>query len=175
MYRVTVPGSGLRTICVFAVGPDQMKAFEEFITRSPNATPIAKKTLLWMIRQSESLSRPVALSIPPLDDDPPEPTDSLPKDALPFSDQVAYSVHDMDSSGGKTHIDLFLRAMGSPMKISSHCGRYEGTESNDKAGGHTIWIALEPYGWGGHETYRHLPFDREAILAIPVPTTTDEE
>lgn len=170
MHRMLVEGSGMQSFLLFSVSPDRMSALEEFIMISPNATPIAKKTLLWMLRQTKGLSLPVSLMIPPLDDDPPDSREDLSnKESLGFSAQVAYSVHDMNSSGGKTHLHLFFRGMGSPMHFSSHCGRYLGRAFDSKAGGHTIWIAAELYGWGGFETYRHLPFDRETILSTPDP------
>lgn len=170
MHHMLIPGSGLRTVTLFSVSPDRIGALEEFIMVSPNATPVAKKTLLWMLRQTKGLSLPVSLMIPPLDDDPPvDDEDPSKKDSHGFSAQVAYGVHDMNSANGKTRIDLFLRGMGSPMHFTSHCGRYFGRAFDSKAGGHTIWIATELYGWGGYETYDHLPFDREAILATPDP------
>lgn len=109
----------------------QMDALERFIAASSNASEFAKKVIIWTLRQTQNLTRPVALSI-------------WDKDSGPNSSQVQNAAHNMDSVNGKTRIDLFFGGMGTEMRLGHHCGCFEerdGDPFNAEADGCTIWFA----------------------------------
>lgn len=114
----------------------QMKELEKLVFSSRDAEELGKKLLVWMLRKSENLTRPVRMTLI----DPAEGREGLMK-----SHVAAYAAHDMNSLNGSTHIDFILGAMGSPMCFSSHSGSYLNGELNPRAGGATTWLAIDHY------------------------------
>lgn len=111
------------------VTSDQIEALEICIINSRDVKPPAKKVLIWLLRQTRNLTRPVCLLMP---------------NENPLGRVVSYSVHDMQSANGTTHIDVFMRAMQSDMDFSTHGGLIMGGETKS-SGGYTVWIA--PYDY----------------------------
>jgi len=108
----------------------QMRYLELVIAESIDATDFGKQALIWMLRQTDGLSRNIAVS-------------------LPFSwgkqtvRGVYKSVHDMCSDNGSTHLWRTFAAMGVGSGINSHCGLYEGQAQklNHDLPGYTVWIS----------------------------------
>ena len=123
------------------ISVEQMKAFRKLILDSKDGNSFGKEVMLWLINNSDHLTRPVAVNIPT----------SI---AHEFAYNAATSVHDMLSSNGTTYLNELIRLMGSPLHFSHHCGQYAtlGLIQNDKRSfsskleGYTIWLTPEYYG-----------------------------
>lgn len=122
----------------------QMSALEAFIIKSKDASDFAKRAIIWALRQTESLAKPVALSLWYKDFD----TERV--------DNVQDGAHDMNSSNASTHIHYFFEALETEVGLSENCGcfvpiREEGNSFNTKAAGVTIWFS-------------HIFYDSNALL-----------
>lgn len=104
---------------------EQMNALEALIVHS-NKSVLGRKTLIWLLRQTQNLSKPVCAFIPfrtlhftsPRFDD---------RDFWTWAEQVEDCAHGISSSMGQTHLDLIFRAMGSDLNFygcSSETGTY---------------------------------------------------
>lgn len=96
----------------------QMNALEALIVCS-NKSVLGRKTLIWALRQTQNLSKPVCIFIafrtpnwtsPRFDD----------RDFWTWAEQVEDCAHGIGSSMGQTHLDLIFRAMGSDLGIYGH-------------------------------------------------------
>jgi len=99
-----------------ALTSDQVDKLERFISCSPDATEFAKKALIWMLRQSQGMTKTVCLTFTP--------------DKSSLGRQVAHGVHDMRSANGSTFINRFLDELGAPMSFSSRSGYYTGKKTS---------------------------------------------
>jgi len=115
---------------------DQMRALEEFVRCSPDANEFGKKAVLYVLRKSENLTKPVCLTLP----DGAEGRDWV--DGCE-ADQMQNAVHDMRSANGHTHIDLLFYAMGTDFSLSHHGGGYVNNVFSCEIFGRTIWFS--PY------------------------------
>jgi hypothetical protein len=104
MAASTIEGSVVRA------SESQMEALERFIAISPDAiNDRCRRAIIWFLRQTEGLTKKVAVGFQ--------------GEHFEFGQQVALSVHDMNSTppmrpgGHPTRIDLFLIGMGSPMYL----------------------------------------------------------
>lgn len=97
---------------------EQMNALEALIVYS-NKSKLGRKTLIWVLRQTQNLSNPICLFIPiktkgfasqRFDDN----------DFWTWAEQVKDCIHGIGSSMGQTHLDLIFRAMGSDLRIYGH-------------------------------------------------------
>lgn len=130
----------------------QVVALEEFIAASSDASEFAKKVIIWALRKSQNLERPVALSV-------------WDKDyGHELTKQVQDAAHAMGSSNGATHINLFLHGMGTEVILGHHCGCFEerdGDPFNSKAKGRTIWLS-------------HVFYDRN-VMVLKAPPIAELE
>ena len=114
----------------------QMLALEQFIILSPDASEFAKRVIIWVLRQTQNLTRQVALSIW---------NEQYGSDRAA---EVQDSVHAMNSMNSKTRMDLFFDGMGTEMMLEHHCGCFEASDGhpfNTKASGRTIWFSFVFY------------------------------
>ncbi len=120
----------------------QMAALERTIMRSNDASEFGKKAIIWLLRQSEHLTKPVAACFT----------------EIVFGEdkckEIQSAAHDMGSSRGTTHIEDFFLALGTPMYLGHHIGVF--TQGSDEIldGGCTIWFSVVYY-------------DREALFLRP--------
>src|SRR3989344_5337524 len=135
----------------------QMRALEQFIARSPDATDFAKKVYIWTLRQTELLTLPVALSL-------------WGKDySSERTAEVQDGVHAMVSCNGHTHLDTFFEGMGTKVHLMHHCGCFtaqpeKGKETHDtEAKGTTIWVS---YVWYDYDIKLLTPPPLDVIEAI---------
>lgn len=120
----------------------QMDALERIILRSADGTEFAKKAIVWLLRQSENLSKPVAACF------------TYNVYGADKCEEVGRCAHDMGSSGGTTHIwDTFL-AIGTMMMLGHHGGVFAQGADQILDGGYTIWFSVVAY-------------DREAVFLQP--------
>lgn len=112
----------------------QMRALEETIGRSKDATDLAKRAIIWALRQTDNLSQPVALSIP----------GALHSE---LAQQMSHGAHDMVSSNCSTHLHTFMHGMGTQMTLMHHMGIMapKSTPRKVARGGYTIWWAFRFY------------------------------
>jgi hypothetical protein len=124
----------------------QMQALEEYIALSPDGTDFGRKAMIWLLRQSENLTKSVAASFPE-------------QELGSLASEVELTEHNMGSAGGKTHLSRFMRGMGTHVGFSGHYGCLVIGKMPDpldfKFPGVTIWIS-------------HLFYDRDAHI-IPDP------
>lgn len=86
------------------VSQEQIEYLEWLIWHSKDANEFAKKTLIWLVRQSEGLTRAIKI------------TD---RDIVI---KVAEGFHDMMSDNGTTHINRQIKSTtGSDMLVNYHC------------------------------------------------------
>ncbi|MBI4142468.1 hypothetical protein HY480_01175 [Candidatus Uhrbacteria bacterium] len=93
------------------ISATQVEALEACIRASPDASPFAKRVIIWMLRQTERLTIPVALSLPP---------ELYGESAR----SVAFSAHDMVSANGRTHLDQVLRKGTTQFHLMGHDGQF---------------------------------------------------
>lgn len=112
----------------------QMGALEKTIGRSKDATDLAKRAIIWALRQTDNLSKPVALSIPA-------------HLHAELAQQMAHGAHDMVSANGSTDLGTFLNGMGTEMYLMHHIGIMapKSTQRRLARGGYTIWWAFRFY------------------------------
>ncbi len=126
----------------------QMRELERVIARAPEATTFAKKVLVWMLRQTNNLTRGVKLGLP----------DAIYGRQLVLN--VQDGVHNMLSSGAQTPLGVFMRErLGTEASFFHHHGLYRKDNEHLPGKGSTIWIS-------------HVFYDERAdMLARP---TSDE-
>lgn len=88
------------------IGEEQMRALEEIICKSPDLPNLAKKFVIWLVRESEMLTKQVWIIFPKCEE--------------PYL-EIIHGIHAANSSGGSTCLNEILIAMGSKMRISSGC------------------------------------------------------
>lgn len=86
---------------------DQMRTLKQFILNAKDGSAFAKKVLLWLLDQTENLSYPVFLIFDARYD---------------LGHDAAQGVHSMVSAGGQTHIQTFMKGLGTPLSITSDGG-----------------------------------------------------
>ncbi|OHB15957.1 MAG: hypothetical protein A2431_03710 [Candidatus Zambryskibacteria bacterium RIFOXYC1_FULL_39_10] len=123
----------------------QIEAIEYLITKSKDATQFAKKVVIWFLRQTDGMTKSVALSVP---------EQFLGEEAS----QIEDSVHDMNSVSGSTHIDSVFQAAGTEMRLQHHRGTFFDGEFNGGRG-RTIWCSWEWYS--------------RNVSVLPPPTNED--
>jgi len=112
--------------------PRQIRALEVIIARSKDATVFGKKVIIWALRKTDGLTRPVALSLSDV------------HWGGRLVEEMQNSAHDMVSSQRTTHLPTMLDLMGTNMCLMHHGGMFVGkSEYNNKAPGRTIWFS--PY------------------------------
>ncbi|MFH1367390.1 MAG: hypothetical protein ABIH38_05445 [Patescibacteria group bacterium] len=118
----------------------QLKALEDLLLLSTDLEPFGRQFAVWLLGQSEGLTRNVRVVIPP---DFPEPE----------KDKVAFGLHNINSFNGTTHIGVVLKAMGTDMRFSV-------AQHDD---GVKAWLSTKMHDLDALE----IPFDPEAIKALP--------
>jgi hypothetical protein len=117
----------------------QFRALEKFVERSGDLTSFSKKILLWMLENTELLTRGVRVTF------------SIEHEEL--GSEAAGGFHSINSFSGMTHIGTFLQGMGLPYpeyRIFSRTNKY-----------HILYISA-----GEDGKYEDLPFDLDAIESI---------
>lgn len=130
---------------VEALSGPAMFSLCRYIVHSREADDQSKRALIWLLGYTHALTRPVALS---LDGE--------------AGKLLAAGVHDMNSSGLRTQLLEFLRALGAEMHFSSHIGHYVGDEFHSCGGAHTIWIAPEHFD----HTAERISADMAGVNAV---------
>lgn len=133
-----------------AMAEKQMIALERFITESKDATWFAKRAIIFLLRCTEKLTKPVSLTIL----------------RQPFASQMQDGAHDMISSLRPTRLDLFFQGIGTEFGLSHHCGSYSNGEFNANGEGTTIWISHTGYD---HRAGNLVGNDIELISGIQLP------
>lgn len=77
---------------------EQMVKIRRYIIKSPDASDFAKKAVLWLLRKSENLTKPVSLSFARRHES--------------CTIEVCKGIHDMDSANGQTRLSDFLKELG---------------------------------------------------------------
>ncbi len=126
-----------------------MERLKKIISSSLKLNDFVKQTLIWMLEQTENLSKEVFLSFLPRHKD--------------IGEAVAFGVDDVccgsaDSSG----VNHLLKEMGISMMFSSCEGYYVENYFDPSYSGFTIWISSKEYDHGATK----LPLDLEAIKAV---------
>jgi hypothetical protein len=116
-----------------------MLALEERIINSKDSTDFAKRIIIWLLRKTQNLTWPVALSV---------------LDATYGAElcaEMQNGAHDMLSSNGSTHLGNFFRGMGTEVTLEHHCGCFllNRSKTEDsfeaRANGRTIWFSFVYY------------------------------
>lgn len=89
----------------------QMRALEDRIRHSKDATPFGKRVIIWLLRQTDGLTKPVALSMPA-------------HFCGGSAREVQNSAHDMLSTNGTTHLTQCVILRQTEMGLEHHSGRY---------------------------------------------------
>ena len=116
--------------------PRQMKALESAIAYSKDANDFAKQIIIWTLRQTDNLTKQVALS--------------LPENFYEWkSKDMQNGAHSMLSVNRTTHLDLIFDAIDTQMYLMHHCGRFTLIDESNvfvsNISGRTIWFAYEWY------------------------------
>ena len=150
----------------------QMAVLEKVIWDSRDVVDTVRPLLVWMLRQTDNLTRRVALTLWEQE----SPDDMLrransdnPKELTP--PQVFQgSVHNINSSAGSTHIHRVLEALGTEMFFSHSTGGYccDGQQHRymNTAPGCTVWIASDHYD---HSAQLLNPPSTEVLSAVCPP------
>lgn len=109
---------------------EQMEVLEHLIMLSQDASDFTKRISIWVLRQTDNLTKEVALSIP-----------------NKFYEQIDTQeiqdgVHNMQSAGYSTNIDQIFRLTGTKMRFNHHCGMFVNGQFDVQAKGVTIWYCL---------------------------------
>jgi hypothetical protein len=86
------------------ISAEQLKYLEYLIWKSRNADDFSKKCLIWLIRQSQGLTRQVRIV------------------DMSIAGKVCHGFHDMCSENGTTHIDALFGLIGSEMRVDAGGG-----------------------------------------------------
>ena len=113
----------------------QVEAIQYLIIKSKNASDIAKQLCLFLIVQSESLTKKVCVSI--------KLEDGFSKEEVKA---VHDGVHDMNSMNGSTHLSEVLSVAGVDSRFHHCSGVYDGSgKHNEKIKDSvTIWFCGHP-------------------------------
>jgi len=160
---------------IMPVSDSRVQFLRELIARSKDVYDFTKKALIFLVDQSENLSKPVHMCI--VDEK--------------IGEEIAEGVREMINDKGNTKLNFYLKKMGTPMMFSAHCGRYADTPCAHPAreegkpcpvcggpyrrlftgiGGYTIWIAPGNYGQGKTEGTEEVEFDQSVIDAVALPS-----
>ena len=120
----------------------KIEALKKFIAASEDTSELCKKVVLWLIEQSDGLTKPVKTST----------TDKR------MGQDMAFGVHDMDSSLCSTHLSNYLKQEG----IKAYF-----TSCSTKKGWHVIICPDWPFSFSEAE---EILFDLEAINAVVLPS-----
>jgi len=127
---------------------NQIKLVEMYISRSPDATPFAKRTFIWLLRKSQG-TRAVCVSFP--------------AKLNRYGDQALDGFHSIVSVGGTTRIDVFLGLLNTSVLPSHHSGGYpDGSNEFTVPDGFTFWLSDTPYD----NSAEHLSLNIEEINSI---------
>ncbi len=128
----------------------QMEALERLIFKSQDIlTMTARQAIVWLLRKTDGLTKSVVLNI----------SSQHPQNAQTIQD----SVHSALSSGGCTHLNLILQAMGTTMRFSHHQGCFlDCATSRVDDRGSRIWISQTAYD----RDAERLSFNPETIKDI---------
>lgn len=127
--------AGDPVLCIYNppfVSFSQMRALERAVALSKDASNLAKKIVIWTLRQTNHLTKRVALSVE--------------ENWNGFGmAQLQDGVHDMVSFNGTTHLDLMFDAIGTQMHVMHHHGMFlQNGAFDSKKSGRTIWVS---YVW----------------------------
>lgn len=125
----------------------QIDALVDLLLFSKDLKKIGKQFTVWLIGQTENLSRSICVEIP---------VDFLEKD------QIGFGIHNINGCNGTTHITEIFEAMGSDKRFHSH---------STEGGGFMIWFSHAIHD----EMAKKVPFDLEAIEVIPLEKSWDRE
>ncbi|OGI82153.1 hypothetical protein A3B93_00650 [Candidatus Nomurabacteria bacterium RIFCSPHIGHO2_02_FULL_42_24] len=121
----------------------QYEALEILISESKDITTEAKRIILWLLRKSELLTKPVCVSID---------YESHRNLAI----QAANSVHNTSN-----YLRKIFTAMGSDLHLSFHCGKYNGSTFIPRENAYTIWLTEKNYGIDCE--FKKLTFSKDEI------------
>jgi hypothetical protein len=114
------------------VSPDCLVSLEYLIAKSRDASPLAKKTAIWLLRQSEGLTKAVAVSFQDRDG----------------ARDVLNGFHDMVSCNSTTHLNQIMHVTGTAFIFSHHSGFRSAACIKVTTTGSTIWLAERHYDRG---------------------------
>ena len=136
------------------INQDSYEALEFLISKSRDASIEAKKVILWLLRQSENLTKPVCISI---DYDVGKFSGSL-------AEQVAEAGHYMKRTDRSTYLDFIFSAMGSELRLNCQEGKFVNNRFSKNALSATLWVApVKSVGYYGKAEL--LSFDLSLIEA----------
>ncbi len=116
----------------------QMQALEQFVTYSVDASDLATRVIIWTLRQTDNLTRRVALSVP---DDYCDPDEAA---------HVKRVIQDMRHMNGSDVLSYFMAGMGTEFRLDVGVGCFVPWKSNrgffdTKGKGRTIWVSYILY------------------------------
>jgi hypothetical protein len=116
--------------------PELIEEVKRFICQSSNATAFGKRAVLFLIDQTEGLTKDVTLAF--------TPRKGLAGQGIwdknKLGQQAAHGVHDMNSSLGQTFLCEFLEKKGI-------IGRFEGGSTNISEIGHAYYVVFHSTGY----------------------------
>jgi hypothetical protein len=131
----------------------QMRLLRNKICTSKDATPLAKQTVIWMLEQTQGMTKPVLLSIPGV--------------KYKIGSQVAFGVHDMNSENGETFLHTFLKKLNTKFFFSSFGGTLVSASGKKRESSKAYIILIsDRYDPTCQETI--LKYDPDAIEAIKI-------
>lgn len=125
------------------VTKEKLEVLKRLIVASDDASDFCKRALIWLIDQTDGLTREVEMWV----------EDSI------FRGEVLRGIHDMTSSLGRTKLHIHMH---NGMFVAAWPGKYEGRRVNTKAAGCVLQIA--PHLCDGVENSIELA--REEIQAV---------
>jgi hypothetical protein len=117
----------------------QLGVLERIISLSPDASEFAKAITVWVLRQTEHLTRNVALSLP-------EDGVYGPK----LAEEMQNGAHGMNSVNGHTHLSQAFDLIDTEVVLSHHCGGFKSGRFDFSAPARTIWISYVFYDFAAH-------------------------
>lgn len=134
------------------ISDGQMRALQNFISASRDATPFAKRAILYAMAQSKNLTERVSLSV---------------KAGMEAS-ELLDGASRVNSSLCSTNINLFLEGMGTEFGLSEHFGIYVKPGVFDSSiGGATIWISPFFYDHGAQNFDYVKVFEMVELQPLP--------
>ncbi|MFH0952667.1 MAG: hypothetical protein V1838_05855 [Patescibacteria group bacterium] len=130
--------------------PDhRINDIERAIVNSSDAGELTKKVCLMILWQTENLTVPSYMFIPPITEQG-ERIDHM----------IGKEVHHIGSSSGQTKILDLFQSLGTAFALCSHCGQWH--DGKRIGEGYTVWIGEVT----GASKGKRLEFIREEIEAI---------
>jgi hypothetical protein len=127
------------------------------------SSSLARRIIVYLASKSENCSKPVAISIYPIE------TPRI--DSTRLAMEVFQSVHDISSTNGTTRINAFLKENDSKMWFSGclGCAYKDGKviSKKDRESHCTLWFGTKM--WGMKEDITVIELNMEEILRIEVP------